>query len=123
MAYILDSGALIAAERGDRRLVRRLVKAQVANIPVVTSSGAVAQVLRNPARQVALSRVLRGVMESPLDREAARGIGPLLARTGTSDVVDAHVALLARPGDEILTSDPGDLAALAAGRNVVVRPV
>ncbi|MEZ5410349.1 MAG: hypothetical protein R2761_20125 [Acidimicrobiales bacterium] len=82
-----------------------------------------AQVLRDPGRQVALTRALRSVQEDPLDGEAARAIGRLLARTGTADVVDAHVALLARAGDEIITSDPDDLARLTAGRPVRIRPV
>lgn len=123
MRYVLDAGALIAMERTDRSLVRRLVVAQADNVPLVTSSAAVAQVLRDPARQVALTRALRSVQENPLDEEAARAIGPLLARTGTADVVDAHVALLAGAGDEIITSDPDDLARLTAGRPVRIRPV
>ncbi|MDH4362639.1 MAG: hypothetical protein OEY70_00955 [Acidimicrobiia bacterium] len=123
MRYVLDAGALIAVERADRRVVRRLARAKVKNIPIVTSSAAVAQVLRDPARQVPLARVLQGVAEAPLDWEAARAIGPLLARAGTADVVDAHVALLAHAGDEILTSDPADLERLTAGRPVRIRPV
>ncbi len=123
MAVVLDTGALIAIERRDPHLIAQLHKFSLANITVVTSSAAVAQVLRDAARQVPLARVLQGVAESPLDREAARAIGPLLARTGTVDVVDAHVALLAHAGDEIITSDPADMARLTAGRPVRIRPV
>lgn len=104
-------------------MVGWLARAYTRNEPVVTSSAAVAQVLRDPARQVALERVLRGVREQPLDHKAARAIGPLLARTGTADVVDAAVALLARNGDVIVTSDPRDLARLTEGRNVGIRAV
>ena len=41
------------------------------------------------------------------------------------DVVDASLIDLARDGDEILTSDPGDLAALAfaAGKTLIITPV
>ncbi len=123
MRYVLDAGALIALERTDREVLRRLVVAEAENIPLITSSAVVAQVLRDPGRQVALARALRGVQEDPLDGEAARAIGPLLARSGTVDVVDAHVALLAHAGDEILTSDPADLERLTAGRPVRIRPV
>ena len=123
MRYVLDAGALIAAERAERSVIRRLARAKVKNIPIVTSSAAVAQVLRDPARQVPLARVLQGVDETPLDWEAARAIGPLLARTGTADVVDAHVAMLAGAGDEIITSDPRDMARLTAGRPVRILPV
>lgn len=123
MRYVLDAGVLIAMERIDRALARRLLVAEADNVPLITSSAVVAQVLRDPARQVALTRALRGVKEEPLDEEAARAIGPLLARTGTADVVDAHIALLAGAGDEIITSDPADLARLTAGRPVRIRPV
>jgi len=123
MRYVLDAGALIAMERIDRALARRLLVAQADNVPLITSSAVVAQVLRDPARQVALTRALRGIKEEPLDEVAARAIGPLLARTGSTDVVDAHLALLAGAGDEIITSDPEDLARLTAGRPVRIRPV
>jgi hypothetical protein len=49
----------------------------------------------------------------------------LLARSGASDAVDATVVCLAADGDDILTSDPGDLRGLAeaAGRHVDIVPV
>lgn len=40
-------------------------------------------------------------------------VGELLGITRTRNVVDAHVALLAHSEDTPLTSDPGDLDALA----------
>jgi DNA-binding transcriptional MocR family regulator len=43
-----------------------------------------------------------------------REAGALLAGAGTADAIDATVLLLVAPGDRILTSDPGDLARLAA---------
>jgi predicted nucleic acid-binding protein len=118
MALILDAGALIALERRDRRVIGRLALAHREAEPVVTPSAAVAQVLRDPGRQVVLERALRGIEERALDHEAARAIGRLLARVGTNDVVDAAVAVAAGPGDVVLTSDPVDLAALTRGRPV-----
>ncbi|MCU1355312.1 MAG: hypothetical protein JWM89_730 [Acidimicrobiales bacterium] len=48
--------------------------------------------------------------------------GALLARTGTSDAIDGHVAVLAlATGRTVLTSDPDDIRRLAP--TVVVRPV
>ena len=49
----------------------------------------------------------------------------LLARTGGSDAIDASVVCLAQDGDDILTSDPGDLLGLAraAGAHVELIPV
>ena len=42
-------------------------------------------------------------------------VGRLLALSGTADVVDAHLVVLAlRLGDGILTGDPADLGAVSA---------
>jgi hypothetical protein len=51
------------------------------------------------------------------------GAGP--ARSGRSDAIDAAVICLASDGDDILTSDPGDLQDLAqaAGIHVELIPV
>jgi hypothetical protein len=55
-------------------------------------------------------------------RDGKRQAGELLAASGTSDAIDAAVALLARSGDLLYTSDPGDLRKLcgAAGIKAVV---
>jgi hypothetical protein len=51
-----------------------------------------------------------------------RTVGRLLGRSGSSDVVDAHlVALAMELGDDILSGDPDDLAAVVEGL-VVRRP-
>jgi len=47
--------------------------------------------------------------------------GELLARAGSADVVDAHVALLVALADIVLTSDPGDIRALLQARGVPAR--
>ena len=123
MALILDAGALIAVERSHRATIARLVRAHEDEETVVTSAAVVAQVVRNRARQVTLERVLAGVDERPLDSDAARLIGQLLASSRSSDVVDAAVALLAKAGDELLTSDPDDLRNLLPKRSVRVTAV
>jgi hypothetical protein len=53
-----------------------------------------------------------------------RTAGVLLSKSKTDDAVDAIVALLARTGDRVLTSDPNDLKRLlrAAGIAAVVVP-
>jgi hypothetical protein len=122
---IFDAGALIALERADRAVADLLDRAAEEDMEALTSSACVAQVWRDPARQARLSRVLRGFLEQPLDEEQARRCGLLLARAGTDDIADAAVAMLARDGDTILTSDPQDIERLlaAAGTSARVRPV
>jgi hypothetical protein len=90
-----------------------LERAQRAGEPVRTTTTVIAQVFRKPAAQVALTRLLRGVDEQSLDGERARKTGALLSAAECSDVVDGSLVEAARDGDEILTSDPDDILALA----------
>ena len=53
-----------------------------------------------------------------LDRGNGRQAGELLAASGTSDAIDATVALLARSGDLLYTSDPGDLRKLCGATGI-----
>ena len=54
----------------------------------------------------------------PVGVEEAKAAGELLASTNTNDVVDAFLAQLAPPGDQIPTSDPSDLASLLTARSI-----
>jgi predicted nucleic acid-binding protein len=84
---------------------------------------ALAQVMRNPSRQARLSRLIRQASTNlvPLNGPDATAVGILLARTGTSDIVDAHVAVCARRvGQAVLTSDPDDIRRIAPELRLVV---
>jgi hypothetical protein len=108
---VLDTGALIAVDRADRRVIRLLELAGEVHIP----AGALAQAWRNPARQVRLGRVVaaRGIVIHPLDELSARAVGQLCGATGTADVVDASVVIVARSvGGLTVTSDADDLRRL-----------
>ena len=65
---------------------------------------------------------MRDIDVRTVTEEDGRQAGELLAVSGTSDAVDAIVAPLARSGDLLCTSDPGDLRKLcgAAGIKAVV---
>ncbi len=58
-----------------------------------------------------------------VDVDVSKAAGELLAVSGTADVVDALLAGLATSGDQVLTSDPEDLAALLEARGVVATVV
>lgn len=123
MGLVLDTGALIAFERGDRELAALLEAARRRGEGPVTSSGCVGQLWRRGGpKQALLSRLLSGVEERGLTPEVSRMIGELCGRARRHDVVDAHVAFLARDGDVVLTSDVDDLRALlvSAGRRANV---
>lgn len=110
---ILDAGVLISVGRGELVAGAVLEVADDDRRPLRTSEAVVAQVWRGGPRQARLARFLRAVEIHPLDD--GRAVGALLADAGTSDVVDAHVALLAqRLGEEIITGDVDDLARLVA---------
>jgi hypothetical protein len=111
---ILDAGAFIATERGDREVLARVKKERAAGRTPITNGGVVAQVWRGGGgRQAPVALLLAGVDVVPIDSWLGRGAGMLLARTGTSDVIDAALMCLARDDDDILTSDPDDLRDLA----------
>lgn len=108
----LDAGALIALDRDDRRVLVLLARTQETSARVTIPATALAQAMRNPARQARLARLVRQPATDvvALDRVDATGVGRLLATSGTADVVDAHVVLCARrTGQAIATSDPDDL--------------
>jgi len=123
---VLDAGAFVAVERGDRDVVALVKRDRLAGRPPVTCGGVVAQVWRGGhGRQVPLARLLAGVDVAPIDDGLGRRAGMLLARSGRSDAIDAAVVCLASDGDDILTSDPADLRGLAeaAGIHVEFIPV
>ena len=115
MRLVLDTGALLAVERADRDTVALLKRELVARRVPLTHGGVVAQAWRGGAgRQASLARLLAGVEVVPLDDSLGRRAGVLLGRARKTDAIDAAVVLLAADGDIILTSDPGDLRALAS---------
>ena len=118
MAIVLDAGGLIAIDNNDRRVAALLRIAHRERIPVRTSAVVVAQAGRKGSRQANLSRTLAGTNIVSVDAAVGRRIGELLARTGTADVVDGHVALLTDPGDTVITSDKIDIQRLLASRMV-----
>ena len=125
MSLVLDAGALIAYERQHQGVRAFLERAERAETAVLTTTAVVAQVWRDPARQVRLSRLLQGVDEAELTRKRSRSIGVLLRESGKADVVNGSIVDLAEDGDEILTGDPDDIAALmtAAGKTVIITPI
>jgi hypothetical protein len=110
---ILDAGAFLAVERGERAVLALLKREQLAGRPPVTSGGVVAQIWRGGSRQAPVARLLAATEIVPIDDRLGRRAGVLLGRSGMTDAVDASVICLAADGDDILTSDPGDLRVLA----------
>ena len=119
---VFDAGGLIALEGNDRRVFSILDMALEDGDRIIVPATALAQVLRNPARQVRLWRTIQFDKTEviPLDGSQAQAVGALLARTRTSDIADAHVVICAQTaGYAIITSDPVDLKRLDPGLRLI----
>jgi len=111
----LDAGALIALDRGDKRMIALLNQALAQRLSFRVPSGVVGQAWRDGRIQVSLARFLRSdeVEIVGLDEQLARSCGELCGATKTSDIIDASVVILARERrDRIVSSDPHDLRRL-----------
>lgn len=118
-----DAGGLIALDRNDRRVLALIARAAERGMRITIPATALAQAIRNPARQARLSRLIRqaGTDLVALNGPDARAVGLLLARTATADVVDAHVVVCARRAEQVVvTSDAADLRRIAPDLQLLV---
>jgi hypothetical protein len=123
VSLILDAGALIALDRNDRAMWRRMKAALLVGDVPRSHGGVIGQVWRGRrARHTRLARALASVDVRPLDEALGRAAGELLAATKTREVIDAALVLLAGDGDLIVTSDLDDIEKLAevTGRHVEI---
>lgn len=119
---VLDTGALLALERRNSRMVALVGELTRSRRTAHVPAGVVAQAWRGSPRQHAMARLLKAeaVRVDALTEATALRVGLLLAITGTSDVVDAHVALLARQYHAtVVTSDPTGLKHLDGSLTLV----
>lgn len=94
VTFVYDAGVLIAAERHDRAVwADHRARLELGIVPVTTAP-IVAQVSRS-GRQAQLHRLLRGCDIVAFTPAQAHAVGALLGASGSADVVDAHVVLVA----------------------------
>ena len=90
---VLDAGAFLAVQRGARDVVALVKRERVARRAPVTNGGVLAQIWRGGrGRHAEVARLIAGV----------------------------EIVCLAADGDDIMTSDPGDLRALAEAADIHV---
>jgi hypothetical protein len=126
MSLVLDAGALVAVDRADRNTIALIKQELLAGRTPLTHGGVVGQVWRGgTGRQANLARLLPALNVAVLDASLGKRTGLLLGRARKTDVIDAALILIAEDGDFLLTSDPYDLASLAAsaGLHVDIVPV
>jgi len=123
-SIVLDEGALIDVERGGRRVLALVDEGLRAGSAIVVPAPVLAQVWRGGERLARLARLRRlpQVVVVPVIATDAESVGALLATTGGSDVVDAHVVVVSRGTRPavVLTSAPADLSALDPRIRLVV---
>jgi len=123
MGVTYDTGGLVAADRGERRMwARHRVLLASREVPTVPAP-VLAQAWRGGGRQALLGRLLVGCDVEALDDHQARSVGSLAARAAVTDIVDTAVVEGAlRRHDLVITSDPDDLRSIAeaAGRRLEV---
>ncbi|MBI2766540.1 MAG: hypothetical protein HYX53_11605 [Chloroflexi bacterium] len=92
---VLDAGALIAFERGDRFTQSTVRAFRERGGTIVIPAAVLGQVWRDGARQTRLARLVEaGTTEIDiLDEPTAKAVGVICGRSGTADVADASVVL------------------------------
>jgi hypothetical protein len=121
VTLVLDAGAFLAVERGDRHIMALLKGELLSERVPWTHGGVVGEVWRGGrGRQAPVARLLAAAHVAALDEQLGRRAGALLGQAHSADPIDAAVVLLAADGDMILTSDPRDLRPLAAAATVHV---
>jgi len=121
-AVVLDTGALVGFERNDRRVVAIVTRALEHHDELLVPAGVVAQAWRDGSRHARLARLLGAPLCNvvSLDDRQARAAGQLCGLAGTTDVVDASVAVVAWDRRaRVITSDPDDLRRLDRRLEVV----
>jgi hypothetical protein len=115
MGVTYDTGALVAADRGERWIwARHRALLSLRDVPT-TPAPVVAQAWRGGSRQALLARFLVGVDIEPMSDEQARAVGILAGQAGVTDIVDVAVVEGAlRRHDMVVSSDPDDLEAIAS---------
>lgn len=120
---VLDTGALLALERGDARVRALLRRVMDRDMVLAVPSGVIAQSWRGGRRQARMARLLAdpAVRIPALDDITARAVGLLSGRSGHPDVIDVHVVLHARLHNfGVVSSDPNDLHRVDPRLEVIV---
>lgn len=117
-----DTGALLAAERNDRRMWALHAGFLAEEVSPTVPAPVLAQAWRGGAKQASLSRLMVLCDVEPMSEAQARAVGRLASISRHQDVVDLAVVEGAlRRRDAIVTSDPRDIRRIAAALGEHVR--
>jgi len=99
VSWILDTGALEALAKGSLYMGALLRSARGTNsvllVPTAAFSEAWAGASKDDRYRLEFLLLEKATRPAPMTIGEARAVGELLARTGTADLIDAHVVCLA----------------------------
>jgi predicted nucleic acid-binding protein len=109
-----DTGALVAAERNDRRMWALHAGFLAEEVAPTVPAPVVAEAWCGGARQASLSRLLAMCAVEPMSEEQARQVGVLAGKAAYDDIVDVTVVEGAiRRRDAVVTSNESHILAIA----------
>jgi len=114
-----DTGALVAAERNDRRMWALHAGFLAEDVVPVVPAPVLAQAWRGGSRQASLSRLLAMCEVEPLSERQARDVGVLAGKAGHDDIVDVTVVEGAiRRRHAVVTSNEEHIRRIASAADV-----
>jgi hypothetical protein len=109
-----DAGALIAADRNDRRMWALHAGFLALEVSPTVPTPVLAEAWRGGSRQASLARFLALCTIEALTEEQAKDVGTLAARADHDDIVDVTVVEGAiRRHDAVVTSNPTHIRKIA----------
>jgi hypothetical protein len=117
-----DTGALVAAERNDRRMWALHAGFLAEEVVPVVPAPVLAEAWRGGSRQASLARLLAMCGVEPMSEEQARHVGVLAGKAAHDDIVDVTVVESAtRRRDAVVTSNEDHLRLIADAARVRLR--
>ncbi len=117
-----DTGALIAAERNDRRMWALHAGFLAEEVAPVVPAPVLAEAWRGGARQVRMSRLLAMCAVEAMSEDQARRVGMLTGAASHDDIVDVTVVEGAiRRGDSVVTSNESHIRHIAGAARARLR--
>jgi predicted nucleic acid-binding protein len=111
VVVVFDTGALIALERRDLRMSKRVMYLRETKVPIIVPTVVLGEWWKG--RSDWRERILAPMIVEPLDASLAKAAGEATAKVKRASLVDAIVmASSARAGAVVYTSDFDDLTRL-----------
>lgn len=118
-----DTGALIAAERNDRRMWALHAGLLAEEVVPVVPAPVLAEAWRGGPRQASLARLLAMCDVEEMSVQQAQDVGVLAGKAEHDDIVDVTVVEgAARRGDAVVTANRSHIEKIAAatGRKILI---